>query len=235
MAFNLAQVGRQGVEALGRKGWLRRPFFWAGFLTLRLAYPVQFLLLRELIDCESVLDLGCGRHSMVPILPKSVRTVGVEFFKPHLDEAVAKKRHHEYVHADITKVDFPAKSFDAVVLLDVIEHLKPEEGRELIEKMERWARKKLVVFTPNGYLHQEEFDENPLMAHQSGWTVADFKAHGFNKIFGVRGFKGWKKGCHDHDHGCEGDVDSLADISQIYTYHAPEKAFQLFAVKELRR
>jgi SAM-dependent methyltransferase len=124
MSFTMgkaARVMKNLVNGLGEHPWAQKPFFWAGFFTVRLMFPVQYLVLRELIGCESVLDLGCGRHSMVPILPRRIRTVGVEFFKPHLEEAMAKGRHQDYIHADITKVDFENKSFDAVVLLDVIE------------------------------------------------------------------------------------------------------------------
>ena len=226
---------RGTVEFLGRHPTLRKAFFWLNFYGLRLAKPVEYLLLRELMDCKSVLDLGCGRHSMVPILPKSVNTVGVEFFEPHLDEARESARHSSYVHADITKADFPEKSFDAVVMLDVIEHLPKAQGEALLSSMQRWARKKIVIFTPNGFVHQHEYDENPLMEHLSGWEPGDFRRLGFNKVFGVRGFKELKKDCHEHGHGCECEVDSVADITQIVTYHVPQWAFQLFCVKELAR
>ncbi len=219
---------KKAVEFLKRHPWARAPFFWLTFFNLRLLKPVEYLVLRELMDCDSVLDLGCGRHSMAAAVSRSTRTVGVEFFKPHFDEAVRSGRHTEYLNADITKVDFPDRSFDAVVLLDVLEHLPKEEGTRLLEKMQRWARRKVVVFTPNGFLEQDEFDENPLMAHQSGWETREMKALGF-RVCGVRAFKSMKKG-EDHDHH-----DSLADVTQIVTYHWPEQAFQIFCVKDLKR
>lgn len=222
------------VNFLGDNKWARAPFFWSGFLTIRLMYPVQYLILRELIDCNSVLDLGCGRHSMVPIIPSKIETTGVELFEAHFMEAKAKGRHTHYIHDDILKVRFPDKSFDAVVLLDVIEHLTKTEGLELLERMERWARKKIIVFTPNGFLHQDEFDENPLMAHKSGWDEKEFKRLGF-RVHGVRGFKGLKKHSdHDHQGHDQASIDSFSDITQIITYHIPSTAFQLFAVKKIK-
>ncbi len=239
MRQTLIRGMKKAVEGMADNAALRAVFAGAGFYTLRLAYPVQYLVLRELSDCGSVLDLGCGRHSMVPILPKKIRTVGVEFFKPHYEEAVKKGRHSEYIHEDILKVSFPDKSFDAVVMLDVIEHLKKEDGLALIEKMQRWARKKIAIFTPNGFLHQDEYDENPLMAHQSGWTAEEFKKMGF-RVYGVRGFKSMipDEHGHDHDHDHENAKpslgDSLTNLTQVITYHCPEKAFQLFTVKDVR-
>ena len=212
-------------------------FFWATFYNLRLLKPVEYLVLRELLDCDSILDMGCGRHSMVPIVSSKTRTTGVELFKSHFDEAVRSKRHTEYINADILTVDFPEKSFDAVVLLDVLEHLPKEAGQKLLEKMEKWARKKVVIFTPNGYFHQEEYDENPLMAHQSGWEVPEMKTLGF-KVYGVRGFKSLKKYSHEHEEtgGHKTPmIESLADITQVATYYLPEKAFQIFCVKNLAR
>ena len=220
------------VEFLGARPAWRKPFFVLGFPTVRLAFPVQFLLLRELIETESVLDLGCGKHSMVPIIPARIRKVGVEYFEPAYVEASRKARHHEVIHADVTGVDFPAKSFDAVVLLDVIEHLPKEEGERLIARMETWARKKVIVFTPNGFLHQDHYDENPLMEHKSGWTPDDFRSRGF-RVHGVNGFKALKKDAFDHD-AKPTLKDRLVDLTQIATYHKPEWAYQLFCVKDLR-
>lgn len=222
---------RSMVELLASYPALQKLFFWIGFPTLRLAFPLQYLLLRELIGCESVLDLGCGKHSMVPILPQRIRKTGVEYFWPAYEEAAKKARHDAVIHASVTEVEFPKKSFDAVVLLDVIEHLSKEEGLALIAKMESWARKKVVVFTPNGFLEQDHYDENPLMEHKSGWTVADFRSRGFC-VNGVRGFKALKKGKYDHD-SRETLKDRLTDLTQIVTYHAPESAYQLFCVKEV--
>jgi SAM-dependent methyltransferase len=227
---------RKSVDGLGRRPALQKPFFWLTFLNVRLAYPLQYLILRELIACDSVLDLGCGRHSMVPIIPKRVKTVGVELFEPHYKEAAAKARHTEVIQGDVTKVSFPDKSFDAVVMLDVLEHLDKPEGEAMLAKMERWARKKIVIFTPNGFLHQGEYDTNPLMAHRSGWTAAEFRAKGW-RVHGVRGFKSLKPDCghhhHDEDEHKESLKDKLVDLTQVVTYHWPDQAFQLFCVKDL--
>ena len=227
-----AQGMKRVVNVLGRCSWARLPFFWLGFFTVRLTHPVQYLLLRELVDCSSVLDLGCGRHSMVPIIPSSIDTVGVELFEPHYLEAVAKGRHKKYIRHDIRTVEFPDRSFDAVVMLDVLEHLTKEEGEDLLRKMSRWARKKVVIFTPNGFLHQEEYDGNPYMEHRSGWTSAEMGALGF-RVYGVRGFKSWVAHFFHHDDDKPGLLSRLLDLSQIVTYHMPAKAFQIFAVKKI--
>jgi GT2 family glycosyltransferase/SAM-dependent methyltransferase len=227
------RIMRGFVDALGRHAWLRSLFFSLGFFTVRLLYPVEFLLLRELSDCGSVLDLGCGRHSMVPILPSAIHKVGVELYEPHLKEAQEKARHHRYVQADLRTVQFEDKSFDAVVMLDVLEHLTKKEGEELLEKMARWARKKVVIFTPNGYLPQHEYDTNPFMEHKSGWEVADLESRGF-KVYGVRAFKSWMAPLFHHDDEKPHPAARFLDLFQLITYSWPEKAFQIFCVKKVK-
>jgi cyclopropane fatty-acyl-phospholipid synthase-like methyltransferase len=117
----------------------------------KIFFDVVHYLKKELSDCDSVLDLGCGSHSSIQCcnIPFSV---GVELFEPYLMESKKKKIHNQYIKADIRKVEFEPKSFDAVVVLDVLEHLSKEDGYKLIEKMERWARQKVIIFTPNGYV-----------------------------------------------------------------------------------
>ncbi len=233
MSTNRAAQGmKRVVNALGRRPWAQTPFFWLGFFSVRLTHPVQYLLLRELMRCDSVLDLGCGRHSMVPIIPSSIDTTGVELFEPHYQEAVQKGRHKKYIRSDIRAVEFPDKSFDAVVMLDVLEHLTKEEGEALLKKMSQWARKKVVIFTPNGFLHQDEYDSNPYMEHKSGWTADEFAEKGF-RVYGVRGFKSWIARFFHHDDDKPGLWSRLLDMSQIVTYHFPQRAFQLFAVKDI--
>ena len=217
---------------MGSRAWLKKLFSWGGFFTLRLRFPVEYLLLRELSDHRSVLDLGCGPHSMIAILPSHIRKVGVELHEPYYRETLSKGRHHETIQTDLNHVEFEENSFDAVVLLDVIEHLTKEEGNALIQKMQRWARKKVIVYTPNGFVHQDEYDENPLQKHRSGWIVEEMLAKGF-KVYGVNGFKALKKDSHDHDSPKKNLWEHLVDLTQIVTYHFPKHAFQMFCVMEI--
>jgi len=224
MAKLLQRKAKAFISSLPRRGWfLQRCFFWSTFYNVRLFFPLEYLLLRELINCKSVLDLGCGRHSMVPILPKEIYTVGVELFEPYLKEAVSKGRHTKYIKADVTQVEFKEKSFDAVVILDVLEHLTETQGDALIEKMERWAKKKVIIFTPNGYFGQEVYDGNPYQEHKCGWVKERFDKMGY-RVWGVRGFKGLRK---------KRALDRIVDITQALTYFLPNYAFQLFCVKNL--
>ncbi len=209
----------------------RALFSVLGFFTVRLIYPLQYLVLRDLSSMQSVLDLGCGSHSMVPIIPSTINSTGVELFEASYRKAVESGRHDRYLRDDLTKVQFEPKSFDAAVMLDVLEHLNKEDGSALLERMEKWAKRRVVIFTPNGFHHQECYDDNPLMEHKSGWTVEDFRKRGY-RVYGVRGFKALKED-HGHEATVETLKDRLVDLTQIFTYHFPSTAFQLYCVKDL--
>ncbi len=224
---------KQCINYLSFNPYLQKPAFGFAFLTLRFIFPLEFFLLRELMDCKSILDLGCGNHSMVPsVVPDQVYTVGVEYFKPYYEEAIREARHKKYINANIMEVGFDDKSFDAVVLSDVLEHLTKKEGDELLGCMERWAKKKVIVFTPNGFVPQEEYDSNPFMEHKSGWHVQEFKKMGY-QVFGVRGFK-FMGSLYLHDGQQKPKLlIHLSNLAQILTYYFPSLAFQLFCRKKV--
>ena len=54
--------------------------------------------------------------------------------------------------------------------------------------MEAVARRRVIVFTPNGFLPQDAFDGNPYQVHRSGWTVQEMRSRGYE----VRGIHGWR-------------------------------------------
>lgn len=188
-------------------------------------------LKKELSDCSTVLDLGCGYNSPIQYC-KVPFSVGVELYEPYLEESKKKGIHSQYIKEDIGKVEFKPKSFDAILCSEVLEHLTKEDGYELIKKMEKWAKKKIIITTPNGYLLQDGYDNNPLQEHKSGWSVKELEKLGF-KVYGING---WKK-----LRGYKGEVKYkptilwivISDITQKLTYRHPRYAFQLFAVKEI--
>ena len=190
-------------------------------------------LKKELAGCEKVLDLGCGSNSPIKYCKISY-SVGVENFNPYLLNSKNKKIHSEYIKKDVREVDFAPKSFDAVILLDVIEHLSKEDGLGLIKKMEKWARKKIIISTPNGFLSQEvDIDGNGLSKHVSGWGIPEFKKLGFKKIFGISGFKIFRGDNMDKKLRPAILWRVVSDFTQGMAYKRPEAAFGLFAVKDL--
>jgi len=140
-----------------------------------------------LSDCHIVLELGCGSHSQLQYLSLPF-SIGVDIFEPYLSESKKKIIHHQYIKGNVNEIEFKEKSVDAVVCLEVIEHLTKEEGYKLIKKMEKIARKKIILSTPNGYYPQNEYDGNPYQQHKSAWSIKDFKDLGF-EVYGLGEFK----------------------------------------------
>ena len=130
--------------------------------TLRPLYRVVFLdwrqeIEKELDGCTSFLDIGCGTNTPIRKYSKKYYSVGVDGFEPSIEESKKKGLHTEYCIMDILDIDkkFKEKAFDCVVALDLIEHLEKKVGVKLIEVMEKIAKKKVIIFTPNGFLPQE--------------------------------------------------------------------------------
>jgi len=190
--------------------------------------PWENSLKKELAECESVLDLGCGPNSRIQ-KSKVQYSVGVELFEPYIQKSKEKNIHDKYINSDIRKINFEPNSFDAVICIDVIEHLTKKEGKDLMENMEIWAKKKIIIFTPNGYISQEEYDNNSLQLHVSGWDSQDLEQLGF-KLYGF----GWKI-----LRGSKGEFKYkprkmwkiLSDITKKIPYYYPNLSFEILAVK----
>ncbi len=144
---------------------------------------------KHLKGCQSILDVGCGNNSPISFLEEKYTTVGVDAYKPAIEDSKKRKIHDAYILGDIKKLNslVKKKSFDAVLALDVIEHLKKDDGYKLLDSMEKAARKKVILVTPNGFIPQFDKD-NKLQAHLSGWTVEDFKKRGYH-VEGIYGTK----------------------------------------------
>lgn len=199
-------------------------------------FPDSYLkeLEKSLSDAKSVLDLGCGNSSPIRNLKKGFYSAGIDDFKPSIEESKKKKIHDKYYKMDVldTGDKFGKDSFDVVLALDLIEHLTKEEGNKLLKIMERIARDKVIVFTPNGFLGQGKYRGNPLQKHKSGWKIKEFKTKGY-KVLGIHG---WKK--------LRGEFSKIkfkpkmfwrviSDITQKRVKKRPENAFQIFCIKEL--
>lgn len=188
-------------------------------------------LKKELANCDAVLDLGCGYNS--PIQHCNIPfSVGVELFEPYLQESKKKGIHNQYIKEDVRNLELKPKSFDAAIAIEVLEHLSKEEGRALIRKMETWARKKVIITMPNGYLWQNGYDANPLQEHRSGWRVEELEELGF-KLCGINGWRKLRgyKGLLRYKPALLWQI--ISDLTQKVTYFYPKLAFQLFAIKRI--
>ena len=200
---------------------------------LKLVPQFEDYFLKELGGCNSVLDLGCGSKSPLRFLKRRIYSIGVDAFAPAVKKSKKAGIHSKYVKADIAKIKINSKSVDCVIAIDVLEHLSKEDGLELISKMEGAARKGVVIFTPNGFLHQHEFDKNKWQIHKSGWSVDELRKMGYS-VKGVNGLKWLRTERANIRFRPKILWMAVSDFSQYLTYFFPKLAFQLLCVKRLQ-
>jgi SAM-dependent methyltransferase len=185
-------------------------------------------------NCDSVLDVGCGSNSPLKLLGKSIFLVGVDGYKPSLLKSKKSGFHYDYVLADLENLPFKPKAFCGVASLDVIEHFSYIQGKKLLKDIESLAFGLVVVFTPNGFLNQQEFDGNTLQIHKSGWGVSDFKNMGF-EVKGAFGFKPLRGELGHLKFKPFWLFNLLSDLSQRFTFSFPSVAFEILCVKKMGR
>jgi SAM-dependent methyltransferase len=191
-------------------------------------------LARALSGCRSVLDVGCGRSSPLAAIRFGGLAVGVDISRADLHEARRRHTHGQLVRGDVAQIAsfVRARSFDAVVALDVIEHLERDAALGLVRDLERIARRRVVIFTPNGFVPQPATAENPHQAHLSGFTTSDLARRGY----AVRGIHGLWCLC-----GPFGEARfapgalwrRVSDLTAPLVYAVPRLAFSLLCVKDV--
>ncbi len=190
----------------------------------------------SLRDVKSLLDVGCGSNSPLAKVPKGFYSVGVDAFGPSIEKSKKLGIHNAYKKGNVLAIDklFKKNQFDAVVALDLIEHLEKKQGYELIKKMSSVAKKKIIIMTPNGFYKQDPYDGNKWQIHRSGWTVDDFVKLGFT-VRGIRGLK-WLRGEYATLKWKPWIFWGVVSVlTEPFTYFIPRLAHQLFAVKEIER
>lgn len=209
------------------------------------------LLEKELKDCKSVLDVGCGVNSPLGNIKKNFYLEGIDLVpiksknKIYNKEIIGntlpmeeyeKKIHDKYVNGDILQIEkfYKDKSFDAVVLIGLMEHLRRSQGKNFLEKLEKIAKKKIIICTPNGFVPQDPHSGNIYQEHISGWFVKDFRNRGYH-VYGIRGFR-----------FIRGEFAAikykpwylwlfLSYLSEYITIPIPQLSFELMSVKTLRK
>lgn len=130
---------------------------------------VRLVLNGAAAGCSTALDVGAG--------PGKYRPAGVEHWATLDVEPLGHSDQHYQCQALVALPKIGPRSFDLVYALDVIEHFNKADGARLLDEMERIAARRVLVFTPNGFM--EQTSANPYQVHRSGWTREDFRARGY--------------------------------------------------------
>lgn len=120
--------------------------FFAGFenadTVIRYA-PIVDEILGSGLASPSILEIGSGTQGIALYLPFRVTGVDLRFdgdVQPNLDPVCQSG----------TDIPFGDGSFDYVVSVDMLEHVPPEDRREVVREMIRVARRKVFLAVPCG-------------------------------------------------------------------------------------
>ena len=134
---------------------------------------------------SSVMDIGCGVRPQTIVNSPNV-LVCVEAHDEYVAELrrrfagtttlIIQGRVPDCLHT------LPDRCIDTIMMLDFIEHLEREAGLETLRECERLARRQVVVFTPLGFMPQDESGQTDgwglhgtyWQTHRSGWAPDDF-------------------------------------------------------------
>lgn len=183
----------------------------------------------------SLLDVGCGSDSPVKFFyVRPDRMVGVDGFQPSIDKSRSACIHDDYLCIDLSRLgeEIAPESYETVLSIDVIEHFEKEQGIQLIKDMEKIASRRVVLLTPNGFLHQDEHSGNPYQKHRSGWTADEMKAMGYQVV----GVNGWKPLLGEFAQPRLWPAPFwrlISRLTQPLVRNHPSKAFHLLCIKEV--
>ena len=136
---------------------------------------------------KDVLDLGCGFLKWEAACGRDARYTGWDVSIPDPTQwpRTAAERHkrgllHLYEANFLDRflaADHPLKvAPDAILLMDVIEHLERTDGEHLVSIMAHLYPKAMIaIFTPEGLtVNGEHTAADDPQTHRSGWEMDDF-------------------------------------------------------------
>lgn len=138
---------------------------------------------------ESLLSLGCGIGLELQSLGTADITA-VDIAPQYLEVVPAFCSGAKLIQDDVTDYieSQPDKSVDVISLVDVLEHLTKVRGRSTLENCKRVAKRRVIVFTQDGYVKNEPHNAwgikgaDKHQKHLSGWTQKELEKLGFTLL-----------------------------------------------------
>lgn len=137
---------------------------------------------------KTVLDLGIG-HGINGAAVRNWLDVGVQPYHTYVEGVEGFNYRsplwgcYNVVHECTIEKFFETdvRKWDCILMTDVIEHFKKEEGLRIIAECKDRLnhRGSLVVVTPAKWIEQGAYLGNELETHKSLWSAEDFEKLGF--------------------------------------------------------
>lgn len=143
---------------------------------------------------DKLLSLCCGIGLELNLLLKrriNVEITAVDISAPYIAEIKREYPGFDVVRADATEyiLSAPSNGFDVISIIDGLEHLTKEDGWKVLQECKRVARKKVIIFTPEGYLKNEPKNAwgikgaDRYQLHLSGWSPEELESLGYKLIW----------------------------------------------------
>ncbi|MFC4778763.1 hypothetical protein ACFO9Q_18365 [Paenibacillus sp. GCM10023252] len=155
------------------------------------------LMLSQLHDRESLLDIGSGLCSLLRYMPYK-HIIALDIHRPYLVNRICMEPHIIPLLAEAKSIGklFIPDSVSTVSFMDSLEHFTKIEALELLQDAEQIAKHQVVVFAPRGYFPQKGIDHYGMngesyQEHRSSWEPEELEARGY-AVTVLKGF-------HDHN------------------------------------
>ena len=149
-------MGKPDIEAYYKQPELWQLERYEGSADQRLRARVVASLIDPQI--ESVLDVGCGNGFITRRL-RAKRVVGLD-----ASEEALTHFEGEAILGSVDRLPFDDRSFDAIVCVEVLEHLNDEMFAKAVRELNRVAKKFLVIGVP----YREDLRENMTQCAKCG-------------------------------------------------------------------
>ncbi|MFX0137736.1 MAG: class I SAM-dependent methyltransferase [Candidatus Hodarchaeota archaeon] len=130
-----------------------------------------------------ILDVGCGYGEWGYILKVRKKSnyliTGIDVFEPYIKKLRKFKIYDNLIIADVINYKFNEK-YDIILVCEVLEHLKKEDGLKLLNDLEFLYKDKIILSVPYGFTTQNTVDNNIHQKHISSWNPMDFKNKKYN-------------------------------------------------------
>ena len=154
---------------------------------------------------KRILDVGCGYgkwgfltkkyfwNTQNGSLIEQPFVAGLDIHPANVKTVAEHRIYDQLLEGNATSLPFEDKSFDTVLGLEIIEHMKEEDGHQALKEFERVAEKCIILSTPNKKCFRDGVHDmngyNPYEAHVSAWKIKTFEALGY-RCYGI-GMKLW--------------------------------------------
>lgn len=111
--------------------------------------PVVAEIKRLKLTKSKILEVGSGSLGITPYLKEKIDGLDVDFSGPQTTLV-------NPILGDATNIPFRKNSYDVVIAVDVLEHLKPESRPGAINQMLKVAKKLAIIVVPTGELSEKQ-------------------------------------------------------------------------------